>query len=80
MEWDAAITGYKRPEFFFALWGTTTKLAYGLAFPLKEIMMICINIARVDVRLTLHFFKLIARIGIRHDSIDERKYEELMKK
>ncbi|MGH1487182.1 MAG: MFS transporter [Cellvibrionaceae bacterium] len=41
VEWDDAKTGYKRPGLFFALWGTTIKLAYalaiGIAFPLLDL-------------------------------------------
>lgn len=41
IEWDEYINGYKRPGVFFAIWGTTTKLAFGLAigiaFPLLEL-------------------------------------------
>lgn len=41
IEWDALETGYRRPGLFFALWGTATKLSYGLAigiaFPLLEL-------------------------------------------
>lgn len=41
VEWDHSNTGYKRPGLFFALWGTTTKLAYalaiGIAFPLLDL-------------------------------------------
>jgi len=40
VEWDALKTGYKRPGLFFAMWGTATKLSYGLAiglaFPLID--------------------------------------------
>ncbi len=40
IEWDEYSNGYKRPGVFFAIWGTTTKLAFGLAigiaFPLLE--------------------------------------------
>ena len=42
IEWDALNTGYRRPGLFFALWGTTTKLAYalaiGIAFPLLDLL------------------------------------------
>lgn len=41
IEWDALESGYRRPGLFFALWGTASKLSYGLAigiaFPLLEI-------------------------------------------
>ena len=41
IEWDALQTGYKRPGLFFALWGTASKLSYGLAiglaFPLLDL-------------------------------------------
>ena len=41
IEWDDYTNGYKRPGVFFAIWGTTTKLAFGLAigiaFPLLEL-------------------------------------------
>lgn len=41
IEWDEYTNGYKRPGVFFAIWGTTTKLAFGLAigiaFPLLEL-------------------------------------------
>jgi len=42
IEWDAYTNGLRRPGLFFALWGTTTKLAFGLAigiaFPLLELL------------------------------------------
>lgn len=42
IEWDDYTNGYKRPGVFFAIWGTTTKLAFGLAigiaFPLLELV------------------------------------------
>ncbi len=41
IEWDAFHNGLRRPGLFFALWGTTTKLAFaiavGIAFPLLEL-------------------------------------------
>lgn len=41
IEWDALKNGHKRPGIFFALWGTSTKLAYALAvgitFPLLDV-------------------------------------------
>jgi len=41
IEWDELESGYRRPGLFFALWGTATKLSYGLAigiaFPLLEL-------------------------------------------
>ena len=41
IEWDDYTNGFKRPGVFFAIWGTTTKLAFGLAigiaFPLLEL-------------------------------------------
>ena len=41
IEWDALETGYTRPGLFFALWGTASKLSYGLAvgiaFPLLDL-------------------------------------------
>ncbi len=41
IEWDALESGYRRPGLFFALWGTASKLSYGLAigiaFPLLEV-------------------------------------------
>lgn len=41
IEWDAYHNGLRRPGLFFALWGTTTKLAFalaiGIAFPILEI-------------------------------------------
>lgn len=41
IEWDALESGYRRPGLFFALWGTASKLSYGLAigiaFPLLEL-------------------------------------------
>ncbi len=40
IEWDALQTGYRRPGLFFAMWGTASKLSYGLAigmaFPLLD--------------------------------------------
>ena len=40
IEWDALENGYQRPGIFFALWGTVSKLAFGLAigiaFPLLD--------------------------------------------
>ena len=40
IEWDALNSGYTRPGLFFALWGTTSKLAFalaiGIAFPLLD--------------------------------------------
>jgi Na+/melibiose symporter-like transporter len=42
IEWDTAESGFRRPGLFFALWGTTTKLAYALAigitFPLLDVV------------------------------------------
>ena len=42
IEWDALKTGYRRPGLFFALWGTTTKLAFALAvgsaFPILDLI------------------------------------------
>jgi len=47
IEWDAYTNGLKRPGLFFALWGTTTKLAFGLAigiaFPLLELAGFNVN-------------------------------------
>ena len=41
IEWDAYENGLRRPGLFFALWGTTTKLAFALAvgitFPILEL-------------------------------------------
>jgi len=41
IEWDHYTNGLKRPGLFFAMWGPTTKLAFGLAigiaFPLLEL-------------------------------------------
>jgi len=47
IEWDAYTNGLRRPGLFFALWGTTTKLAFGLAigiaFPLLELLGFNVN-------------------------------------
>jgi GPH family glycoside/pentoside/hexuronide:cation symporter len=41
IEWDALENGRRRPGLFFALWGTTSKLAFalavGLIFPLLDL-------------------------------------------
>ncbi len=51
IEWDAERNGHKRPGIFFALWGTTSKLAYALAigitFPLLELLGFSANVAEL---------------------------------
>lgn len=56
IEWDALETGNRRPGIFFALWGTTTKLAYALAigitFPLLELLNFDVNITNAPEAIT----------------------------
>ena len=56
IEWDALENGHKRPGIFFALWGTTTKLAYalavGISFPLLELFGFSANGINSDSALT----------------------------
>ncbi len=93
VEWDEATTGYKRPGLFFALWGTTTKLAYalaiGIAFPLLDIFGFtangnndpqALNSLALMYGLPCILFKIIALIGMRKYPITEAVYTSLLSK
>ncbi len=92
IEWDSATTGYKRPGLFFALWGTTTKLAFALAigitFPLLDIFGFDPNAVNTTAELSALAwiyglpciaFKVIALMGMRNYPITESHYAKLVK-
>ncbi len=92
IEWDSATTGYKRPGLFFALWGTTTKLAFalaiGLAFPLLDVFGFNPNTTNTNAELSALawiyglpciIFKVMALIGMRNYPITESHYATLVK-
>jgi GPH family glycoside/pentoside/hexuronide:cation symporter len=91
VEWDAATTGHKRPGLFFALWGTTTKLAYalaiGIAFPLLDSFGFSAdgdNSAKALSALAWMYglpcilFKVAALIGMKNYSMTESEYNSLI--
>ena len=91
VEWDSATTGFKRPGLFFALWGTTTKLAFalaiGLAFPLLDFFGFDPNSVNSTYELSALawiyglpciLFKIIALIGMRNYPINESSYAQLI--
>ncbi len=93
VEWDEATTGYKRPGLFFALWGTTTKLAYalaiGIAFPLLDIFGFtangnnnpqALNYLALMYGLPCILFKIIALMGMRKYPITEAAYTSILSK
>ena len=93
VEWDSATTGFRRPGLFFALWGTTTKLAFalaiGLAFPLLDLFGFDpngVNSAQELSALAWIYglpcilFKIIALIGMRNYPINESSYTQLIGK
>jgi Na+/melibiose symporter-like transporter len=90
VEWDSATTGFKRPGLFFALWGTTTKLAFalaiGLAFPLLDFFGFDPNGANSTQELAALawiyglpciLFKLIALMGMKDYPVNESSYIQL---
>lgn len=93
IEWDALESGYRRPGLFFALWGTASKLSYGLAigiaFPLLEIAGFSATEANDgDALLWLAIlygapcilFKLAAIWTMRHYPITEVAHAEIRRK
>lgn len=93
IEWDAATTGHKRPGLFFALWGTTTKLAYalaiGIAFPLLDVFGFSAdgnNSAEALTTLAWMYglpciaFKVLALISMKNYPITESEYGKMLKK
>ena len=91
VEWDSATTGYKRPGLFFALWGTTTKLAFalaiGLAFPLLDLFGFDpngVNSANELSALAWIYglpcilFKIIALINMSNYPINESSYAQFI--
>lgn len=92
VEWDAATSNYKRPGLFFALWGTTTKLAYalaiGIAFPLLDSFGFsadgdnsagALNALAWMYGLPCILFKVLALVGMRNYPITESEYENLLR-
>ena len=93
VEWDAAQTDYKRPGLFFALWGTTTKLAFalaiGISFPLLDWIGFNANTTNSEQALQglawlygapCIGFKLLALWGMRQYPITEESYNKLFDK
>ncbi len=93
VEWDAATTGHKRPGLFFALWGTTTKLAYalaiGIAFPLLDVFGFSAdgnNNAGALTALAWMYglpciaFKVLALLGMKNYPITESEYGNILQK
>jgi len=92
VEWDTSSTGHKRPGLFFALWGTTTKLAYalaiGIAFPLLDSFGFSADGNNSHESLTALawmyglpciVFKVIAVICMKDYPITESLYDDLLK-
>ena len=91
VEWDAHGSGYRRPGLFFALWGTTTKLAYalaiGIAFPLLDLLGFSAggdnNPATITALAWVYglpciAFKCIALWSMRNYPITEDHYKTLL--
>lgn len=91
VEWDAAKNGYRRPGLLFAIWGTTTKLAYalaiGIAFPLLELFNFSAGAENSEASLkALAFmygtpcilFKLLALFFMRNYDITEETYKTIL--
>lgn len=91
VEWDSATTGFKRPGLFFALWGTTTKLAFalaiGVAFPLLDLFGFDPNESNGAQELSALawiyglpciLFKVTALIGMKNYPINESSYSQLI--
>ena len=91
VEWDAAKSGYRRPGLFFALLGTTTKLAFalaiGLAFPLLDLLGFSAGGDNSDATLLALawvyglptiLFKILALWQLRNYPLTEEVYNELL--
>lgn len=91
IEWDKANNGYRRPGLFFALWGTTTKLAFavaiGLAFPLLQVFGFSAGTDNTDsavFALALIYgvptvvFKCLAMYLINRYPVTEKQYREYL--
>jgi Na+/melibiose symporter-like transporter len=91
VEWDSATTGFKRPGLFFALWGTTTKLAFalaiGVAFPLLDLFGFDPSGSNSTQELSALawvyglpciLFKIMALIGMKDYPITESSYKQFI--
>ena len=91
IEWDANNSGYRRPGVFFALWGTTTKLAYalaiGIAFPLLDLLGFSAGADNSSSTITALawvyglpcvLFKALALWNMHNYPITEDRYQELL--
>ena len=90
IEWDLHNTGFRRPGLFFALWGTTTKLAFalaiGIAFPLLEISGFSVgesNTENANLGLAILYglpciaFKLAAAFLMRNYPITRKTHTDI---
>jgi Na+/melibiose symporter-like transporter len=94
IEWDTNHSGFRRPGLFFALWGTTTKLAYalaiGIAFPLLDVFGFTAgNPSNSDLALTALaclygvpcvILKLIVFFNMQSYPVTEDEYENIIEK
>ncbi|MFT6791047.1 MAG: GPH family glycoside/pentoside/hexuronide:cation symporter, partial [Cellvibrionaceae bacterium] len=91
VEWDAKTSGYRRPAIFFALWGTTTKLAFalaiGIAFPLLDFFDFSANAENSSSALNALawmyglptiLFKIIALWSMKGYPLTEKEYGSLL--